>query len=131
MTPLDLPSALEECLFRMQRGETLDQVLVEYPEWVEDLRPLLEAAQYADTLRPAWRPSKEIQARSRAKFLNAAQGRTVKIPCREILNSRIPGLNWAAAHRFFPNRHDAFHAVDQPLASGKRLFPMAGDQLNP
>jgi len=97
MTPLDLPSALEECLFRMQRGETLDQVLVEYPEWVEDLRPLLEAAQYADTLRPAWRPSKEIQARSRAKFLNAAQGRTVKIPCREILNSRIPGLNWAAA----------------------------------
>ena len=34
-------------------------------------------------------------------------------------------------HRMFPDRHLLFHFVDQPLARGECLAPVAGDDLDP
>jgi hypothetical protein len=39
-----LPDILENCLQRMDQGETLDSVLAHYPRLAGELRPLLEAA---------------------------------------------------------------------------------------
>ena len=45
-----LPDALENCLQRMEQGETLDSVLVQYSGMAGELRPLLEAAVQARSI---------------------------------------------------------------------------------
>ncbi len=67
--------ALEACLEQMQAGASLEQVLASYPQWVEELRPLLLAAQSAQTLGKDVLVPKAAQAHSRAAFLQAARQR--------------------------------------------------------
>ena len=68
--------ALEACLEQMQAGASLEQALASYPLWVEELRPLLLAAQSAQTLGKDVLVPKAAQAHSRAVFLQAAHQRT-------------------------------------------------------
>ncbi len=74
-----LMNALENCLQAINDGEALDSILERYPHLAADLRPLLEAAQMARTLRPG--PGQAVnrspvpqnaQTRSRARVLSAA-----------------------------------------------------------
>jgi hypothetical protein len=65
--------ALETCLERIQAGASLEQALAAYPQWVEELRPLLLAAQSAQTLGKSVLVPKAARARSRAAFLQAAR----------------------------------------------------------
>ena len=67
--------ALEACLEQMQAGASLEQALASYPLWVEELRPLLLAAQSAQTLGKDVLVPKAAQAHSRAAFLQAARQR--------------------------------------------------------
>jgi hypothetical protein len=68
-----LLDALETCLQAMEKGESLDSALKRYPRLSADLRPLLEAAWAARTLRPSQVPVRAI-ARSRSRVLTAAAG---------------------------------------------------------
>jgi len=67
--------ALEACLEQMQAGASLEQALASYPQWVEELRPLLLAAQSAQTLGKDVLVPKAAQAHSRAAFLQVAHQR--------------------------------------------------------
>ncbi|HEY3344036.1 MAG TPA: DUF5666 domain-containing protein [Anaerolineaceae bacterium] len=68
------PSAelLQDCLLRLQHGASLEDVLARHPEQAGELRPLLEAALAARSLRAEIHVPREAQLRSRAQFLQAA-----------------------------------------------------------
>lgn len=65
--------ALEDCLQQMRAGASLAEALARYPQWVEFLKPRLEAAQAARWLRGTLHVPPAAQARSRARFLAAAR----------------------------------------------------------
>jgi hypothetical protein len=66
-----LPDALEDCLWRMEQGESLDSVLAHHPDLAARLHPLLETAVRA---RPAIREDLPltVMARQRARGLALA-----------------------------------------------------------
>ena len=66
-----LLDALENCLQRMQQGESLDSVLTIYPGLAAQLRPLLETAERARSLNQADLPS-TVLARQRSRGLALA-----------------------------------------------------------
>lgn len=70
--------AFEYCLEKMLEGAKLEEVLDFYPEWAEELRPMLEAAQAAHMVGSSIYVSKAARARSRAKLL--AQARLLSEP---------------------------------------------------
>jgi hypothetical protein len=82
--------ALEICLQQLHRGATVEQALAGYPQWRDELRPLLEAGEAAQRLGATQKHSsvtkqqdnserslEAAQARSRSQFLTAAQRYTV------------------------------------------------------
>jgi len=61
--------ALEDCLERLNAGASIDRILALYPQWAEDLRPLLESAHRARSLRTTSAIPTGAMARSRVRFL--------------------------------------------------------------
>jgi len=73
-----LYEALEVCLDEIEQGADVDTVLFRYPEFADELRPILEASVKAKEMAaPA--PSQEVIRRNRAKLLqHAAEMREAK-----------------------------------------------------
>lgn len=67
--------ALEVCMQQILMGTSLEQALAPYPQWAEELRPRLEAAQAARAYGAAIRVPADGLDRSRAIFLEAANQR--------------------------------------------------------
>jgi hypothetical protein len=68
-----LPDALENCLQRMEQGESLDSVLAQYPELAAQLRPLLETAARARSASQESLPQATL-VRQRSRGLALASG---------------------------------------------------------
>jgi hypothetical protein len=64
--------AFEDCLARLQSGASLEQVLALYPDWGQEFRPMLLAAQAARQAGAGVRVPRAALARSRSKFLQKA-----------------------------------------------------------
>lgn len=62
-------AALDDCLRGLQAGASLQAVLERYPQWADDLRPRLEAAQAAQALGQTLHVPPAAVARGRARFL--------------------------------------------------------------
>lgn len=91
MKPAEIAQLLEECLQRMQMGETLEKILADYPERVEELRPLLESARLAQT-NALHLPPIGGQQRSRAQFLEEA----ARLQARQQPKFSFPQLRFAS-----------------------------------
>lgn len=65
----DIANALEACLQQMQAGADVEQVLAQHPQLVDELRPLLRAAQSARTLGTAIQVPLQAQSLSLARTL--------------------------------------------------------------
>jgi len=78
--------ALEDCLERLEAGASLEQVLVLYPQWAEEMRPLLESALLAWSLRVTTPVPEASMARSRALFI---QKTAVQPRRRGLFNFRL------------------------------------------
>ncbi|MFQ5925486.1 MAG: hypothetical protein ACE5IE_05765, partial [Dehalococcoidia bacterium] len=63
-TNKDLNALLDECIDRMNEGESLEECLASYPEQAEELRPLLQAIY---NIRDACSPMPKATARSAAR----------------------------------------------------------------
>jgi uncharacterized membrane protein YgcG len=74
----NLYEILEVCLHEIENGADLDSVLLRYPEYAEELRPILQTSLKAKEIAvPA--PPADVLRRNRAKVLqNAAQMREAK-----------------------------------------------------
>jgi hypothetical protein len=81
----ELNNALEECLERVLKSETLEQCLADFPEYTTEIEPLLRTA-LAVKKASAVVPSPEFKAKARYQFHSAL--RVVK-PQR-----RVPLLGW-------------------------------------
>lgn len=68
---------LDEALRKLRAGVPLDQVLAECGEFATELAPLLEAAQWMQSSAAPAAP-RGAMARSRARFLQAAEARSAK-----------------------------------------------------
>ena len=68
---------LDEALRKLRAGVPLDQVLAECGEFAAELAPLLEAAQWMQSSVPPAAPRGAV-ARSRARFLQAAEARSAR-----------------------------------------------------
>jgi hypothetical protein len=137
MKKVDLPSEiLEECLERIEQGEALENVLADFSNMADELRPLLEAARFIS--KPVYVPQ-AARARSQARFLAAArqarQAETARARSRLAQDLRQPVLLW----RWLPVRIVAalslvlglltsgFYGVNQVAAQsipGDRLYPV-------
>jgi len=67
--------AFETCLQYLQAGADIEEVLRLYPQWADELRPMLAAAQAARRLGADVHTPKAALARSRARFLAEASRR--------------------------------------------------------
>src|SRR6185436_458849 len=76
---------LEICLKEIEAGADVDSVLFRYPEYAEELRPLLETSVRAKALAVP-DPSQDVMRHNRAKLLqHAAQLREANVtPARRI-----------------------------------------------
>ncbi|HET7012217.1 MAG TPA: DUF5667 domain-containing protein [Anaerolineales bacterium] len=91
---------LDRCLTRVERGEaTLPQILAEFPDLADELRPLLETALQARRARPSLVPRRDFLASSEQRVFNLLQHRR-----------RARGPNAAPAR-------------SRPLGLGLRLAP--------
>lgn len=71
VTDQGLYDAFEDCLRRLRAGQSLEACLRCNPEWAEELRPELEAAQVLSGIGTAAHAI-EVQLRSCVRFLRAA-----------------------------------------------------------
>jgi hypothetical protein len=71
MKPLDFDTTLDECLARLQAGESLEACLGHYPANAEDLRPLLLAALEVRNM-PILPPTAEARERGRERVRAAS-----------------------------------------------------------
>lgn len=117
---------LETCLEEIEKGADVESLLIRYPDFALELRPILQAASAAKGLSPA-DPSEEMLRRNRAKVLQHAA------EMREAQVKRAPRLNW-----FAPLRRLAFTLAILVLVfvSGTNLVGAAstslpGDELYP
>ena len=67
----NLYDILEICLQEIEDGADVDTVLFRYPEFAEELRPILETSVQAKMLAAAG-PSVDVVRRSRAKVMQQA-----------------------------------------------------------
>ncbi len=126
MKDRDLNRLLDECIDRMNRGQTLDEALAGCPGEAEQLRPMLEAAYgLRDNVEPA--PTSGAKMANRRKLQQALNAR------REKAESR----GWAFAP-FVPvfNRQVALAAVSSVLlvavvAAGLVTALTGGAVINP
>ncbi len=70
---------LDECIDRMNRGETLDECLAAHPEHATELKPLLEAA-FGIRDATAEVPGKAAKAEARRRFNEALVERRAHVP---------------------------------------------------
>ena len=66
-----LYETLEVCLKEIKQGADMDTVLFRYPEFADELRPILEASVKAKGMAVS-APSDEVVRRNRAKLLQHA-----------------------------------------------------------
>lgn len=81
----NLYDVLEICLQEIETGADVDTVLFRYPEYAEELRPILEASVKAKSIASP-EPSTDVMRRNRARVLqHAAQMREAKVqPSRRL-----------------------------------------------
>jgi hypothetical protein len=113
--------ALEACLGQMQAGASLQQALRAYPQWAEELRPLLLAAQSAQAYGKDIPIPKAAQARSKAGFLQAARLRSQVRP--EVFAWRF-GLALVAVLIVFASVAATTAAVSARALPGEALYPV-------
>jgi hypothetical protein len=71
MKKVDLAAEiLEECLVRIEQGESLERVLADHANLADELRPMIEAARFIS--KPMYVPQ-AARARSQARFLAASR----------------------------------------------------------
>ncbi len=75
-----LVDALDDAITLIRAGKTPDEVLELYPQWKNDLRPLLETVLAAQSLRVDTPALNAAQARSQAQFLTMALRQPDKRP---------------------------------------------------
>jgi hypothetical protein len=75
-----LVDALDNAITLIQEGKSPDEILELYPQWKDDLRPLLDTVLAARSLRVDTPTSNAAQARSRAQFLTLALRQPNKRP---------------------------------------------------
>ncbi len=68
----DFETVLDECLGRLKEGDSIAVCLERYPEYAEELKPLLETAELVEPLRFTEPPRPEALARGCQRFLSEA-----------------------------------------------------------
>ncbi len=71
----EIVEALAECLEAMRGGADMNTCLAIYPEYREELTPLLMIARLIRPLSPEVRPSASFQGRTRDEILGRHDGR--------------------------------------------------------
>jgi hypothetical protein len=100
---------LEECLQAIEQGETIETTLIRYPEFANELRPILEAAVSAKNMA-MFTVSADVAQRNRAKLLQRA--------------AQMRDAQPAPANRWFPSFQRLAVALAMML-----LFFMSGTSL--
>ena len=80
MTRKDLNWVFDQCLVKLQNGASLESVLAEYPEWKQELRPVLEAVLAVWESRGSDTVPVAAMTRSRERLQEDAQRRRAVAP---------------------------------------------------
>ncbi len=80
----NIHDAIEVCLEAIQTGVELDRCLALYPDLIDDLRPALESALFAQMMSPS-PPLRDSQVKSRTRLLGRAA---------DLRTSRPPRSTW-------------------------------------
>ncbi|MFC1988895.1 FecR domain-containing protein, partial [Chloroflexota bacterium] len=102
---------LDDCLERVEKGESIEACLTEYPDTREKLEPLLKTA-LSISLIPKVQPSPEFVTQSRIQLINHinqvnARAEAKKRGQREIMFSWIPSAFYGVWHSFIKARQVA------------------------
>jgi hypothetical protein len=122
----DMYDVLETCLQEIENGADVDTVLFRYPEYAEELRPILETSVLAKSLAVP-EPSVDVTRRGRAKVLQqAAQMREAKAnPSRRLWSVplRRAMVSLAMIFVLFMGSTGLVHAASSTLP-GDNLYPV-------
>src|SRR5512133_721983 len=122
----NLYDVLEICLQEMENGADLDAILRRYPEYADELRPILETSVEAKSLAVP-DPSTEVVRRSRTKVLQqAAQMREAQVrPSRRMWSVplRRALVSLAVIAILFIGTNGLVHAASTTLP-GDNLYPV-------
>ncbi len=75
MAEYDFIEVFNDCVDRLAAGQTVEDCIRHYPQYANDLRPMLEAGQIARRVSPS--PAEVAQARDRVRFQFADAARSV------------------------------------------------------
>lgn len=128
----DFGRILDECLDRLSRGESPEACLADYPEYAEQLKPLLQATLQTKAAYSIV-PSASAKRAARQKF-NAAremreQRRNEKLFARPISWATIAAVLLILVAGYFGFRHLWFPSGPVPNPEGNFVF-LISDEVN-
>ena len=124
----NLFDALEFCLREMEEGGNMETALSRFPEYAEELRPILETSVKAQAMA-APEPAPDVMRRSRARVLQrAAELRESKVAPRSAPRRAIPvfqrlALSFALVAVFLMSGGGLLSASASALP-GEQLYPV-------
>jgi hypothetical protein len=136
----DFATVLDECLNRLKAGDSISACLNQHPEFAEDLRPLLEVAQFAAALRYTEPPRPQALAHGRQRFLAEAARlrqqrkvakRSLSERVRDFLTPTVAGPAWGRAVAavvvvllVFASASGVVVRASEASLPGDRLYPV-------
>ncbi|MFZ5810404.1 MAG: DUF5667 domain-containing protein [Chloroflexota bacterium] len=89
----DFEQALQDCLDQIQHGgKSMEEAMAAYPQYRQQLKPLLETAGWLENRQPALSMTDEQAERSRQRLLRKITQENTRRPARK----RLPAFEWAA-----------------------------------
>ena len=75
---ISLAEAFDIAITRQQMGESLADILADFPQYADELSALLQTTDTLNVLKSVEMPSEEMMATDRAQFLNLVQNSTAQ-----------------------------------------------------
>lgn len=128
----DFEKILDECIDRMNRGESLDSCLADYPDYAGQLQPLLQAM-LASKQAYSFKPSPGVKRANRERF-NAALESLVRQ--REARNQRFAWLQgwsrvWVSAAAVLIIAVISYFGIRPVLTPGEITLEPGPDGITP
>ena len=94
----DISKAIDECVKRINRGESIEQCLADYPQIRTELEPLLKTVAVLTSVPPVsiseeYRQTSQAQLMQRLREESVSKNESVRAPTKD----RKPTLNWHRA----------------------------------
>jgi hypothetical protein len=128
----DFEKILDVCIDRMNRGESLDSCLADYPDYVAQLEPLLQAMLVSKQTYP-FTPSPDVKRANRARFNSALENLERKRAERKQWFARLHGWSrvWVSTAAVLIIAVISYFGIKSAMTPEETILQPGPDNITP